>query len=126
MTLRVHTYCSRLMRQRCVGPDSLFETLRNLYIVTPIVVGSSTIAFVFMIRRLYIDFGWAVFHLVSASPQMKRELNAFCPETVIDANARYAPRVSDLIVAFKNGVFLRYRLLPGRELCRKNIAQSNS
>jgi gamma-glutamylcysteine synthetase len=37
------------------------------------VVGLSTIAFVFMIRKLYIEFGWAVFHLVGASPQMKRE-----------------------------------------------------
>ena len=43
--------------------------------MTPIVVGISTIAFAFMIRRLYIDFGWAVFHLVSASPAMKRKLD---------------------------------------------------
>ena len=47
--------------------------LYRLYVVTPIAVGLCTIAFALMIRKLYIEFGWAVFHLVGASPQMKRE-----------------------------------------------------
>ncbi|RXK35896.1 hypothetical protein M231_06816 [Tremella mesenterica] len=58
--------------QRCTGPHSFFNLLRKLFIVTPIVLGLSTIAFAALIRRLHVQFGWAVFHLVGASPRMKR------------------------------------------------------
>jgi hypothetical protein len=51
----------------------LFNTLRGLYIVTPIFVGLSTFAFIYLIRKLYIEFGWSVFHLVGASVEMKSE-----------------------------------------------------
>ncbi|GFZ48729.1 hypothetical protein JCM24511_06478 [Saitozyma sp. JCM 24511] len=57
---------------RCEGPDSLYNVVRSLLIVTPIVLGLATIAFAFLCRKLYRQFGWAEFHLVGASPEMKR------------------------------------------------------
>jgi hypothetical protein len=59
--------------QRCEGPDSLYNVVQSLLIVTPIVLGLATIAFAFLCRKLYRQFGWAEFHLVGASPEMKRE-----------------------------------------------------
>ncbi|RSH89296.1 hypothetical protein EHS25_002408 [Saitozyma podzolica] len=56
---------------RCEGPGSLFNVLRSLLIVTPIIMGLAGIAFIFLARRIYIQFGWAEFHLVSASPEMR-------------------------------------------------------
>lgn len=58
---------------QCVGPNSLYNLLEKVYIVTPIVLGLCTIIFCLLVRKLYIEFGWAVFHLVHASPEMKRE-----------------------------------------------------
>ncbi|RSH91876.1 hypothetical protein EHS25_009246 [Saitozyma podzolica] len=57
---------------RCEGPDSLYNVVQSLLIVTPIVLGLATIAFAFLCRKLYRQFGWAEFHLVGASPEMKR------------------------------------------------------
>jgi hypothetical protein len=51
----------------------LYNVVRSLLIVTPIVLGLATIAFAFLCRKLYRQFGWAEFHLVGASPEMKRE-----------------------------------------------------
>jgi hypothetical protein len=45
----------------------------GLFIVTPIVVGLATIAYAVLVRRLWMQFGWAEFRLVGASPQMKRK-----------------------------------------------------
>jgi len=60
--------------QHCVdGPDSLYYLLQRLMIVVPIILGICTIAFAFLIRRLHEQFGWAVFHLVGASLEMKSE-----------------------------------------------------
>ena len=60
-------------KQRCTGPHSLFYVIKRLYIVTPIVLGLCTITFGVLIHRLYVQFGWAVFYLVGASPEIKRE-----------------------------------------------------
>ncbi|KAK8853207.1 hypothetical protein IAR55_003909 [Kwoniella newhampshirensis] len=57
---------------RCTGPDSLYNLLEKLMIVPPIIFGFASISFAVMIRQLYIQFGWAVFHLVGASPEMKK------------------------------------------------------
>lgn len=62
-----------LTYQSCVGPGGLYGQLQKLYIVNPIFVGLATFAFVYLIRKLYVEFGWSVFHLVGASPEMKRE-----------------------------------------------------
>ena len=55
----------------CVGPNSLFTLVKKLFIVTPVVLGLCTVGFAVLIRMLYVEFGWAVFHLVGASPDMK-------------------------------------------------------
>ncbi|WVW86174.1 hypothetical protein I302_108215 [Kwoniella bestiolae CBS 10118] len=57
---------------RCTGPDSLFNILQKLMIVPPIIFGLCTIAFCIMIKFVHAQFGWAVFHLVGASPDLKR------------------------------------------------------
>jgi hypothetical protein len=54
----------------------LFNVLRSLLIVTPIVMGLAGIAFIFLARRIYSQFGWAEFHLVSASPEMRRKCHS--------------------------------------------------
>ncbi|ORY33361.1 hypothetical protein BCR39DRAFT_519441 [Naematelia encephala] len=62
----------------CVdGPDSLYFLLQKLMIVAPIVFGVCTAVFAFLIRRLFLQFGWAVFYLVGASPQLKQMHRAY-------------------------------------------------
>jgi hypothetical protein len=51
----------------------LYNVLQPLLIVAPIILGLCTIAFAVLIRKLYVQFGWAEFHLVGASPEMKSE-----------------------------------------------------
>ncbi|WRT70236.1 uncharacterized protein IL334_007231 [Kwoniella shivajii] len=58
--------------ERCTGPDSLYNLLERLMIVPPIIFGLCTIAFSIMIKYVHAQFGWAVFHLVGASPELKR------------------------------------------------------
>lgn len=43
-------------------------------IVPPIVIGLSTIIYIILAVRLYREYGWVVFKLVGASPNLKREL----------------------------------------------------
>ena len=62
--------CGRYIR--CTGPDSLFNTILGLFIVTPIVIGVCSIGFALLIKKLYAEFGWAEFRLVGASLEMKR------------------------------------------------------
>ncbi|WWD19623.1 hypothetical protein CI109_104085 [Kwoniella shandongensis] len=57
---------------RCTGPDSFYNQLEKFMIVAPIVFGVASIAFAVMIRKMYVQFGWAEFHLVGASPEMKK------------------------------------------------------
>jgi arylamine N-acetyltransferase len=40
-------------------------------IVAPAVIGLSLIAMMFWVKQLYAEFGWAIFHVVGANPQMK-------------------------------------------------------
>ncbi|ORX40555.1 hypothetical protein BD324DRAFT_7537 [Kockovaella imperatae] len=58
--------------ERCTGPHSLFNMIKKLYIVTPIVIGVCSIVFAVLVHRLHVQFGWAVFYLVGASPDVKR------------------------------------------------------
>jgi len=57
---------------RCFGPDSLYNQLQKLMVVPPIIIGLCTFAYIPLLYRLYKEFGWAVFHIVGASPEMKR------------------------------------------------------
>ncbi|KAL1412769.1 hypothetical protein Q8F55_000516 [Vanrija albida] len=56
----------------CLGPGSLYSLLEKLMIVPPIVIGLATIAYVFLARHLYFQFGWAQFKLVNASLELKK------------------------------------------------------
>lgn len=65
--------CSALLTaQDCVGPGSLYSLLEKLMIVPPIVIGLATIAYAFLARHLYFQFGWAQFKLVNASLDLKK------------------------------------------------------
>ncbi|WOO82315.1 UPF0658 Golgi apparatus membrane protein [Vanrija pseudolonga] len=56
----------------CVGPGSLYSLLEKLMIVPPIVIGLATIAYAFLARHLYFQFGWAQFKLVNASLVLRK------------------------------------------------------
>ncbi|RSH79858.1 uncharacterized protein EHS24_009521 [Apiotrichum porosum] len=56
----------------CIGPGSLYWLLERLMIVPPIVIGLSTIIYIILAVRLYREYGWVVFKLVGASPNLKR------------------------------------------------------
>ncbi|WWC72007.1 uncharacterized protein I206_105966 [Kwoniella pini CBS 10737] len=58
--------------ENCTGPDSLFNLLQRLMIVPPIIFGLCTIMFCVLIRYVHAQFGWAVFHLVGASPELRK------------------------------------------------------
>lgn len=65
---------------RCTGKDSLFELLEKIMIAVPVVLGVCTLAMAVLVRTLYKQFGWAVWHLVNASPSLKRA--SFLPEVL--------------------------------------------
>lgn len=58
-------------------PSKLLPTKLFGLQVTPIILGLCTTAFGVLTTRLYVEFGWAIFHLVGASPAMKRESLVF-------------------------------------------------
>ncbi|WVO14277.1 hypothetical protein L204_101909 [Cryptococcus depauperatus] len=67
--------CGRF--SNCTGPKSLYNTLLGLLVVPPIIFGLALIAFGMLVRQLYVQFGWAVFRLVGASPDMKNMHRAY-------------------------------------------------
>lgn len=62
---------------RCTGPGSLFNVIQGILIVPPIIFGLALISFGFLSRQLYFQFGWDVFRLVGASPELKRIHRAY-------------------------------------------------
>ncbi|KAL7418403.1 hypothetical protein Q5752_006861 [Cryptotrichosporon argae] len=56
----------------CTGSGSLFSLLVKLMVWPPIAIGIGEIVSIYLCRKLYIEFGWSVFHLVGASVQLKR------------------------------------------------------
>ncbi|KAJ7582730.1 hypothetical protein C8J56DRAFT_955575 [Mycena floridula] len=55
----------------CSGPDSLWGKIKPFLIVVPCVIATSWIILIFLIKQLYAEFGWAIFHVVGANPKMK-------------------------------------------------------
>ncbi|OWZ67435.1 hypothetical protein AYX15_01581 [Cryptococcus neoformans] len=62
---------------RCTGPGSLFNVMKGILIVPPIVFGLALISFGILSRQLYFQFGWDVFRLVGASPELKKMHRAY-------------------------------------------------
>lgn len=56
----------------CGGPGTLWAKVRPLLIVVPCIIGVSWLALLFFVKQLYEEFGWAIFHVVGANPQMKK------------------------------------------------------
>lgn len=63
--------CLQWRWKRCTGPGSLFNVIQGILIVPPIIFGLALISFGFLSRQLYFQFGWDVFRLVGASPELK-------------------------------------------------------
>lgn len=55
----------------CDGPGTLYHQMRPFLIVVPCVIGASWLVLVYLFKRLYEEFGWAIFHIVGANPKMK-------------------------------------------------------
>jgi len=55
----------------CDGPGSLWERVQPFLIVAPCVIAASWFFMLFWIKKLYAEFGWAIFHVVGANPRMK-------------------------------------------------------
>ncbi|KAH8833583.1 hypothetical protein DL96DRAFT_1456946 [Flagelloscypha sp. PMI_526] len=55
----------------CDGKDTLWADIKPYLIVAPCVIAASWIVICFLVRQLYQEFGWAIFHVVGANPKMK-------------------------------------------------------
>ncbi|KAF8329159.1 uncharacterized protein EI90DRAFT_3146049 [Cantharellus anzutake] len=55
----------------CSGPGSLWSVLAPFQVVTPVISGVSFIILCYFAWKLYHEFGWAVFRMVGADPQLK-------------------------------------------------------
>lgn len=55
----------------CDGPGSLWQRILPFLIVAPCVISASWLFMLFWIKKLYAEFGWAIFHVVGANPKMK-------------------------------------------------------
>jgi len=56
---------------RCDGPGTLYRRIEIYLIIAPCVIAASWFALLFVLRELYGEFGWAIFHVVGANPKMK-------------------------------------------------------
>jgi len=55
----------------CGGKGTLWRKVQPLVIVAPCVIALSLCIMMFWVKELYGEFGWAIFHVVGANPQMK-------------------------------------------------------
>ncbi|KAL9715138.1 hypothetical protein Ac2012v2_001798 [Leucoagaricus gongylophorus] len=55
----------------CDGSGSLWQRVQPFLIVAPCIVAASWLFMLFWIKKLYAEFGWAIFHVVGANPKMK-------------------------------------------------------
>ncbi|KAH9901321.1 hypothetical protein C8Q73DRAFT_677483 [Cubamyces lactineus] len=53
------------------GPGTLWQNVFPFLIVPPVVIGVSWLVMIFFVRQLYLEFGWAIFHVVGANPAAK-------------------------------------------------------
>jgi len=56
---------------RCGGSGTLWRSVQPFLIVAPCIIGGSWLLMIFLIWKLYYEFGWAIFHIVGANPKMK-------------------------------------------------------
>jgi len=55
----------------CGGPGTLWARVEPFLVITPCIIAASWFAILFWVRALYVEFGWAIFHVVGANPKMK-------------------------------------------------------
>ncbi|KAJ3528150.1 hypothetical protein NM688_g8033 [Phlebia brevispora] len=53
------------------GSGSLWRKVLPYLIVAPVIIAVSWLSLLFWVRQLYMEFGWAIFHVVGANPAMK-------------------------------------------------------
>lgn len=56
---------------RCGGPGTLWSSIQPFLIVAPCIIAGVWLLMIFLIKSLYSEFGWAIFHIVGANPKMK-------------------------------------------------------
>lgn len=78
--LQVHQTRTALVSENCAnttsitlcgGPGSLWQRVLPFLIVAPCIIAASWLFMLFWIKKLYAEFGWAIFHVVGANPKMK-------------------------------------------------------
>ncbi|KAF7778739.1 hypothetical protein Agabi119p4_3084 [Agaricus bisporus var. burnettii] len=55
----------------CGGNGSLWQRIEPFLVVAPCIIAAAWLFMLFWIKRLYAEFGWAIFHVVGANPKMK-------------------------------------------------------
>jgi len=63
--------CDNSSSLPCDGPGSLWQRVQPFLIVAPCIISASWLFMLFWIKKLYAEFGWAIFHVVGANPKMK-------------------------------------------------------
>ncbi|OCF77306.1 hypothetical protein I204_01293 [Kwoniella mangroviensis CBS 8886] len=123
--------------ERCTGPDSLFNLLQKLMIVPPIIFGLCTIVFCVLIKYIHKVWGWSVFRLVGAQPELKRAHRhyqtmisllkmllffglAFCTAMLILASAWSAKRAEFIITIVAFPLVIIFMLGCGWALRKEN------
>ncbi|KAH9951337.1 hypothetical protein B0H21DRAFT_874504 [Amylocystis lapponica] len=54
------------------GAGTLWLKVRPFLIVVPIIIAASWVSMIWCFTKLYHEFGWAIFHVVGANPEMKK------------------------------------------------------
>jgi len=57
--------------RNCGGPGTLWRSVEPFLIVAPCIIAGAWLFMIFLIKNLYSEFGWAIFHIVGANPKMK-------------------------------------------------------
>jgi len=55
----------------CDTPGSLWRKVEPFLIVVPCIISAAWLVLIFLVRELYSEFGWAVFHVIGANPRTK-------------------------------------------------------
>jgi len=75
--LQVHQTRTALVDEKCNQDgscskrESVWQEVQPFLIVAPCIIAASWFFMLFWIKKLYAEFGWAIFHVVGANPKMK-------------------------------------------------------
>ncbi|KAF5331136.1 hypothetical protein D9619_005568 [Psilocybe cf. subviscida] len=71
VTMNDAACAANFVYEKCGTSGSLWMKIKPLLIAAPCIIGASWFVMLFFVKKLYEEFGWAIFHVVGANPKMK-------------------------------------------------------